>query len=339
MKVLVYSAQPYEQPELQNASLGKHEMRFTRERLSPDTVPYANGYDAISIFTSDDASAGTLEKLYTQGVRYLALRSTGYDHVDIIKAHLLGMRVANVSDYSPYAVAEHAVALLLAVNRKIVEGQLLMQLQDYRIDRLKGFTIHGKTIGVVGTGKIGMAFARIMLGFGTTLLAYDPLPNPEGIALGIRYVSLEELLRKSDVVSLHCPLNSSTRHLIAEPQMSWIKEGCILVNTSRGAVIHTAAMIDALARGKLGAVCLDVYENEKSIFFHDHRGDIIHDEAFIRLRSFKNVLITGHQAFLTKESVRAIATTTVSNLDDWSANSVCQNEIILPEQTIHANHV
>ncbi|MEO5603717.1 MAG: 2-hydroxyacid dehydrogenase [Cyclobacteriaceae bacterium] len=326
MKVFVYSARPYDQPALQAAS-GKHELLFTEKRLNEETFHFATGCQAVSIFTSDDASATVLEKLHACGIRYVSLRSVGYDHIDLDKAALLGMHVENVPEYSPYSVAEHAVAMLMAVNRKPIEGQQLMQLQDFRIDSLKGFDIHSKTAGVIGTGKIGMAFARIMIGFGAKVLACDPKINQGAIDLGIKYVSLKDLLKGSDIVSLHCPLTSDTRHLIANAEFNWMKKGSILINSSRGPVINTTDLIAALKSGRLGAACLDVYEFEKGLFFNDHRNDIIHDEVFTQLRSFKNVLITGHQGFLTTDAIKEIAETTIRNLDCWQNGIRSLNEL------------
>jgi D-lactate dehydrogenase len=331
MKVLVYSARPYDQPVLQQASSDKHELIFTTEKLGIETAGLSGGCRGVSLFTLDDASAPVLEKLSQLGIEFIALRSVGYDHVDLQKAHDLGIKVANVPGYSPYSVAEHAVAMLLAVNRKLHEGNLLMQLQDFRIDTLQGSDLHGKTIGIIGTGRIGLAFARIMSGFGTKILACDPTHNIEAIQLGVKYVSFEELLRKSDIVSLHCPLTRQTRHLIADTQFKWMKNGCILINTSRGPVINTVDLVTAIESGKIGAACLDVYEHEKGLFFTDRRADIIRDELFIKLRAFRNVLITGHQAFLTSEAVQAIAATTISNLDSWQKGSTCVNELVRQE--------
>lgn len=327
MKVFVYSSRPYDRPELQRAASEKHELLFTEKALMNETAHYADGCAAVSIFTSDDASASVLEKLHACGVQFLALRSVGYDHVDLRKAASLGMKVVNVPDYSPYAVAEHAVALLLALNRKIVEGQTLMQLQDFRIDTLKGFDIHGKTVGIIGTGKIGMAFAHIMKGFGAKLLAFDPTENPEAALIGMHYDSLEGVLRKSDIVSLHCPLTPATRHLISDTQFHWMKKNAILINTARGAVVNTNDMVEALESGRLGGACLDVYENEKGLFFNDHRNDILHDQLFCRLRSFKNVIITAHQAFLTQDAIESIAATTIANLDALERGVPCDNEL------------
>lgn len=329
--MFVFSARPYDIQALQYAA-GNHELLFTDKRLTSDTAHQASKCQAVSIFTSDDASARVLEKLHACGVRYLLLRSVGYDHVDLEKAALLGMRVANVPEYSPYSVAEHAVAMLMAVNRKLLHGQRLMSLQDFRIDSLKGFDIHGKVVGVIGTGKIGMAFSRIMLGFGARVLACDPRINQEAIDIGIGYESFEGLLRKSDIVSLHCPLTTATRHLISDTQFSWMKPGAILINTSRGAMIHTDDLLMALDSGRLGGACLDVYEFEKGLFFEDHTCDIIHDVTYARLRNFKNVLLTGHQGFLTEDAVEQIAGTTIGNLDCFEKMLPCRNEVMISQQ-------
>lgn len=328
MKVLVYSSNPYDQPALKQASLGKHELIFTEKKLNLETAGYAKGCEAIAIFTSDDGSAPVLEKLYEYGVRHIALRSVGHDHVDSEKAGQLKMKVANVPEYSPYSVAEHAVAMLMTVNRKIIEGQLLMKLQDFRLDTLKGFDVHGKTIGIIGTGKIGIAFAKIMVGFGTTILATDPQQNTEALALGIKYVLLDELLKSSDIVSIHCPLTPQTKHLLSSRQFEMMKKGSVLINTSRGAVINTTDLIEAIENGKLREVCLDVYEFEKGLFFEDHRADIINDTRFTKLKGFNNVLITGHQAFLTTEAIQGIAKTTIENLDCWEKGTANPNEIL-----------
>jgi D-lactate dehydrogenase len=326
MKVFVYTARQYDRPVLQEVA-GNHELFFSEKNLSNETAHFAIGCEAVSLFTSDDASAPVLEKLHACGVRYILLRSVGFDHVDLQKAAALGMRVANVPEYSPYSVAEHAVALLLAVNRKLIQGQQLMELQDFRIDSLKGFDIHGKTVGVVGTGKIGMAFARIMFGFGAKVVAFDPETNSEAGKFGIKYMPLEKVLNMADIVSVHCPLNSSTRHLFSHDQFTAMKKGAILINTSRGAVVNTVDLIEALEGGHLGGACLDVYEFEKGLFFEDHRGEIIHDVNFAWLRTFNNVIITSHQGFLTTDAINEIARTTISNLDGYEKRSQCDNEL------------
>lgn len=327
MKVLVYSAHHYEETALRSFCGEKHNLTFTPHKLNIETVELSDGFDAVSLFTSDDASEKVLQKLRENGVRFIALRSAGYDHVDLEEAAALGIRVANVPEYSPYAIAEHAVAMMMAVNRKIVESRILMQLQDFRVDSLTGFDVHGKTVGIIGTGKIGMAFASIMNGFGTTILAFDPTENPEAKKLGVRYVPLDELLRTSDIVSIHCPLNAATRNLLTKTEFMQMKKGSLLINTARGGVIKTSDLIDAIETGILKAVCLDVYENEKGLFFEDHREDVLKDPLFARLRSFKNVLITGHQAFLTNEAIAGIAKVTIANIDSWQQNRRSQNEI------------
>ncbi len=327
MKVFVYSTHPYDLQSLTKACKTKHELIFFNKKLSVNTVENAAGCQAIALFTADDASAVVLEMLHACGIRYVALRSAGYDHIDLLKASELKIRAANVPAYSPYSIAEHAVAMLLAMNRKIIQSQLLIQLQDFRLDNLTGFDIHGKTIGIVGTGKTGMAFARIMKGFGAVLLGYDPVPNEAAPAVGLQYVSLEELIKKSDIISLHCPLNEKTRHMLAMPQFTLMKKNCILINTARGGIIKTEDLLQALETEVLSGACLDVYEKEKGIFFEDHRVSILHDPIFARLRGLKNVLITGHQAFLTTEALDGIAETTIQNLDAWQQGLPSPNEL------------
>lgn len=317
MKVLAYSTKTYDRPYLEKAATGKHEIFFTEKRLTPETASLANGYDAVSLFTADDASDAVLHKLAEAGVKFISLRSVGHDHVNLKKASELGILVANVPEYSPYSIAEHAVAMLLAVNRKIVQGQLLMQLQDFRLDNLTGFDIHGKVLGVVGAGRIGMAFARIMKGFGAIVLASDPERNPEAEGEGIKYVPFHELITRCDIISIHCPLNDSTKNLFSKAQFNQMRTGSILINTSRGGIVNTTDLIDALEKGIIGAACLDVYDKEKGLFFEDHRNSVLKDPAFARLRNFRNVLITGHQAFLTHEALAGIAGTTIRNLDLW----------------------
>lgn len=326
MRVLVYSAQPYEKSFLQNAAQN-HELTFTGSQLNIESVSIAEGFQAITIFTSDDASSHVLDALKEIGVQQIALRSVGYDHVDLTRAKELNIRIANVPEYSPYAVAEHATAILLAANRKLAQSRLLMQLHDYRLDNLTGFDIHGKTVGIVGTGKIGMAFARIMHGFGATVIACDPQYNSDALNMGISYTSFNELLQQCDIISIHCPLNKITKHLFSNDAFHIIKPGCILVNTARGAIIDTEALITALEDGKVAAACLDTYENEKPIFFKDRRGSVIKDSLFIKLNAFENVFITGHQGFLTIEALTEIARITTENIDHWQRGERSPNEL------------
>lgn len=327
MKTFVFSAHAYEIPFLNEAAEGKHALVFTDKKLSIETADLASGCDAIALFTADDASAPVLEKLQSNRIRNIALRSAGYDHVDLVKAEKLGIRVANVPAYSPYAIAEHAVALLLALNRRIIKGQRLIQLQDFRLDTLTGFDIHGKTVGIIGTGMIGMAFAKIMNGFGATLIGYDPVQNKEALSTGLKYVPLDELFKISDIISIHCPLNANTHYLISKPQLETMKRGCIIINTSRGCIVNTVDLLDALEHERLGGACLDVYEKEKSLFFEDHRDHHLQDSLFTRLLSNRNVIVTGHQAFLTVEALKGIAATTIKNLDDWQVGQNSPNEL------------
>ncbi|MBT1703733.1 2-hydroxyacid dehydrogenase [Chryseosolibacter indicus] len=327
MKIFVYSAHAYEIPFLQRLAEGKHELVFTEKKLTLDTAQWASGCEAVALFTADDASAPVIQKLHAFGIRFIALRSAGYDHVDLAKAEKLGISVANVPAYSPYAIAEHAVALLLALNRRITEAQTLMRLQDFRLDTLVGFDIHGKTVGIIGTGTIGMAFVKIMKGFGARLIGYDPVKNKEAEELGLQYVSLDELFKSSDIISIHCPLNEHTRYLISKPQLEKMKKNAILINTSRGGIVNTEDLLEALESGRLGGACLDVYEKEKSLFFEDHRNSTLKDVLFTRLRSNKNVIVTGHQAFLTTEALQGIAGTTIENIDYWEDGQTSPHEL------------
>ena len=328
MQTLVYSSHPFDQPFLERAAeTANLNLTFTENRLDRDSVELAAGYETLSLFSNDDASADILKRLAGLGVKGLALRSVGYDHVDLKAAAALGIKVANVPEYSPYAIAEHAVAMLMALNRKLHEAELLIQMQDFRLDTLVGFDLHGKTIGVIGTGKIGMAFARIMHGFGCRLLGFDPTPHPQAHEINLEYVALDQLLQRSDIVALNCPLNEHTLRMIGGPQFALMKPGAILINTARGAVIDTDALIAHLESGHLGGACLDVYEREKGLFFFDWRDRIILDPVYTRLRGFKNVLITGHQAFLTREALQGIADTTAANIACWSRGNRSPNEL------------
>jgi len=328
MKTLVYSIHDFDKPFLERTAKDKHELIFTEKQLNESTVNLSDGCEAVALFTSDNASADVLEKLSALGVKYIALRSVGYDHVDIPKARSLGIKLANVPAYSPYAIAEHAVALLMALNRKIVLGQSLMRQNDFRLDKLLGFDLHHKTIGIIGTGKIGAAFAKIMNGFGCNLLGYDIEINKELIEqTNISYTTIEDLSKRADVISIHCPLNADTKYLFNKNLFSLMKKGVILINTARGGILNTKDLMEAMDNGTVGAAGLDVYENEKPIFFHNRRDKIMEDELFEKLRSYSSVLITGHQAFLTNEALQGIANTTIANLDAFSENINSGNEI------------
>ena len=328
MKVLVYSILGFDKAFLEKAAQGNHELVFTEEPLNESTANLANGFDVVSLFTSDVASKKVLQILHTCGVKYIALRSVGYDHVDLAQAKFLAMKVANVPEYSPYAIAELAVALLLALNRKLVFGQTLMQMGDYRLDNLVGFDLHGKTIGIVGTGKIGGAFAKIMHGFGCKIVAFDIKENIElKNEIQITYVSLEDLCATADVISVHYALNETTSHLFNKSTFALMRKEVIFINTARGEIVNTRDLLEAIENETIGAAGLDVYEKEKTIYFRDHTDSQINDDLFLELRSYPNVLITGHQGFLTNEALAGIANTTIANLNAWASNGISENEV------------
>jgi D-lactate dehydrogenase len=320
MEIAVYSTRTYDRRFLDAANAaGAHQLRYLRARLEPATVPASAGCPIICVFVNDTVDAEVLRLLWAQGVRLVVLRSAGFSHVDLGAAAKLGMAIARVPEYSPYAVAEHTAALMLTLNRRTHRAHARVREGNFNLDGLMGFDLHGKTVGLVGTGKIGACFAKIMAGFGCTLLGSDPHPNPECLAVGLRYVPLQELLRSSDVISLHCPLTPGTRHLIDEKALREMRPGAMLLNTSRGAVIDTPAVITALKEGRLGSLGIDVYEEEADLFFRDLSSEVLHDDVFARLLTFSNVLITGHQAFFTVEALTAIAETTLENVATFIA--------------------
>jgi D-lactate dehydrogenase len=316
MRVAVFNTKPYDQRflELANAHF-KHEMLFLEPHLNVQTARLAEGCEVVCTFVNDVLDAPTLEVLSKLGVRLVALRCAGFNQVDLRAAANLGITVVRVPAYSPYAVAEHAVALILTLNRNIHRAYNRVREGNFELEGLLGFDLHAKTVGVIGTGKIGAIFAGIMLGFGTRVLAYDPFPNADLQAQrNVEYVALEELLAQSDVISLHCPLSPQTRHLIDASSLKRLKHGAMLVNTSRGALIDTPAAIEALKSGQIGALALDVYEEEGDLFFENLSNQMIQDDVFSRLLTFPNVLITGHQAFFTNEALENIARTTLENI-------------------------
>lgn len=328
MKVLIYSTHGFDKSFIEKEAQGKHELFFSEDPLNESTVYLAKGFDAVALFTSDIASEKVLEKLHDFGVKYIALRSVGYDHVAISKAKDLGIKVANVPAYSPYAIAEHAVTLLLCLNRKILHGQKLMKTNDFRLDHLVGFDLHGKTIAVIGTGKIGSAFARIMKGFGCEIIAYDVNENLElKHEINLKYHTLDFICENADVISVCCPLNEKTKYMFDKSTFSKMKKGVMFINTARGGIVNTVDLIEALETGIISGAGLDVYENEKPIFFNDLRTKSIDDNVFQKLRSFENVLITGHQAFLTNEALIGIAKTTIENLNEWEISGESKNDV------------
>ncbi|MEB3901820.1 2-hydroxyacid dehydrogenase [Pseudomonas putida] len=320
MRVLLFSSQHYDQESFDQAA-GNHglELHYQSARLTLDTAPLANGFAVVCAFINDELDAPVLERLAAGGTHLIALRSAGYNHVDLAAARRLGLAVVRVPAYSPHAVAEHAVALILALNRRLHRAYNRTREGDFTLHGLTGFDLHGKTVGVIGTGQIGEAFARIMAGFGCQLLAYDPTPNPALLALGARYLPLPELLRQARIISLHCPLTEQTRHLINAQSLAQLQPGAMLINTGRGALVDTPALVDALKSGQLGYLGLDVYEEEAQLFFEDRSDLPLQDDVLARLLTFPNVIVTAHQAFLTREALDAIAATTLDNIVRWAA--------------------
>ena len=330
MKVTIFSSKPYDEKFLRESNQAfEHELIFIENRLTPETVILAQGSPAVCAFVNDEVDAKTLEKLAAGGTRWIALRCAGFNNVDLVAAKLLGFQIARVPAYSPYAVAEHAVALLLCLNRHIHKAYNRVREGNFSIDGLIGADVHGKTVGVIGTGIIGGIFARIMTGFGCEVLAYDVMPNLDCVNMGVRYVELEELFKHSHAISLHCPLMPQTHHLVGEESLAKMRDGVFIVNTSRGALIDTEAAIAAIKSGKIGGLALDVYEEESALFFEDLSFRIIQDDVFMRLTTFPNVLVTGHQAFFTREAMENIAKTTLGNLADFEAGRDCGNLVKL----------
>jgi D-lactate dehydrogenase len=328
MKTAVFSARRYDQTLLAQANArAGHELVFLQDRLSADTARLADGCTAVCVFVNDSVDATVLAQLARQGTRIVATRSTGYNHIDAAAAQALGIAVVRVTDYSPHSVAEFAVGLLLAVNRKIARASARTRDGNFELEGLMGFDLHGKTVGVIGTGKIGAIFARILHGFGCTLLGHDVHRDPAFEALGGRYVDMQELMAASDVISLHCPLFDSTHHIVNAQSLAGVKRGAILVNTSRGGLVDTEAAIHALKTGQLGGLAIDVYEQEASLFFQDLSSTVITDDVIQRLVSFPNVVVTGHQAFFTVEAVGQIMATTIESLSDFEAGRPLRNRI------------
>jgi D-lactate dehydrogenase len=330
MKVAVFSTKSYDRQFL-NAENQKHghELLFLEPRLTHDTTALTADCGAVCVFINDTLDGKTLRAIAAQGVQLIALRSAGFNHVDLKVAAELGMTVVRVPAYSPYAVAEHAVALILSLNRKIYRAYNRVREDNFALEGLLGFDLYGSTVGVVGTGKIGQCFAQIMHGFGCRLLAHDPYPNPACQGLGVEYVDLPSLLAASDVVSLHCPLTPNNYHLINADTLAHLKPGAMLINTSRGALLDTPAVITAIKSGRIGYLGIDVYEQEEALFFEDLSNTVIQDDTFQLLQSFPNVVITAHQAFFTRNALTNIAETTLTNITDFAQGRPCTNQIPL----------
>lgn len=328
MRVAVFSTKSYDRQFLDAAnSEQRHELVFMEPQLTATTARLADGFNAVCVFVNDRLDATVLDALWNCGITTIALRCAGFNNVDLASAAKHGMRVVRVPAYSPYAVAEHAVGLMLALNRKYFKAYNRVREGNFSLEGLLGFDFHGRTVGVVGTGKIGACTAKILHGFGCRLLAYDVYENAELKQLGASYVPLDTLLAESEIVTLHCPLTPETHHLIDEARLAKMKPGVMLINTGRGALIDTQAVIDALKSGKLGGLGIDVYEEEGDLFFRDLSNTVILDDVFARLLTFPNVLITGHQAFFTREAMEQIAKQTLANLDQCERGGALTNEV------------
>lgn len=328
MRITVFSTKPYDRDYLESANAERgHDLCFLESRLNEETAPLADGAAAVCIFVNDIASRPVLERLAADGTRLLALRSAGFNHVDLTAAAELGLTVARVPAYSPHAVAEFTVGMILALDRRYHRAHARVREGNFSLDGLMGFDLRSRTIGIVGTGKIGQVVARILSGFGCSLLAYDPYPNDATVALGATYVELDALLAASDIITLHCPLTPDTHHLIDRAALQLVKPGVMLINTSRGPLIDTEAVIEALKDGRIGHLGLDVYEEEGDLFFEDLSEQVIQDDVFTRLLTFPNTLITGHQAFFTDTAMVEIAETTLANVDAFAAGRPSGNEL------------
>ena len=324
IKVAFYDTKEYDKPSFERyGALFDMQFRFVESKLNEDTAALAEGCDAVCVFVNDDVNAAVIDKLYRYGVKLIALRSAGYNNVDI-RAAFGKIHVVHVPAYSPYAVAEHAAALLLTSVRRIHKAYNRTREFNFSLNGLTGFDLHGKTAGVIGTGKIGRIFVDICRGFGMKVIAYDLYPSDNGID----YVPLETLFAESDVISLHCPLTDGTKHMIDDAAIGKMKKGVVIINTSRGALIDAEALLGGIKSRKVGAACLDVYEEEADIFFEDRSGHIMDDELLSRLISMPNVIVTAHQAFLTEDALNNIAETTVKNiLSYYSNDGMCDNEL------------
>ncbi|MCC5847135.1 MAG: 2-hydroxyacid dehydrogenase [Verrucomicrobia bacterium] len=335
MKTIVFSAESYERPffERINAAYG-HDLGFIEAQLNADTVSLAKGIDCVCAFVNDRLNAEILEKLSEGGTRLIALRSAGFNHVDLEAAERLGLQVVRVPAYSPHAVAEHAICLMMSLNRKVHRAYNRVREGNFQLHGLMGFDVHGKTVGIVGTGKIGECAATILKGFGCRLLGFDPYVNPACQALGMEYVDLKTLFAESDIISLHCPLTPDTKHLIDAEAIATMKDGVQILNTSRGAVVDTAAVIEALKKGKIGSVGLDVYEEEGDFFFRNLSNTVLQDDQLARLLTFPNVIITGHQAFFTEEALHGIVDTTLANIQKVERDGKSGNEVSIQKHVV-----
>ncbi len=324
MKIALFDAKPYDKPGFEKyGEENGIKFKFFETKLSEDTVNLAQGYDGVCVFVNDTVNRAVIDKLYEYGIKVVALRCAGYNNVDI--QYCYGkVHVVHVPAYSPYAVAEHAIAMLLTSIRRIHKAYIRTRDFNFSLNGLDGFDLHGKTVGVVGTGKIGQAFISICRGFGMKVLCYDKFPSKD---VGEEYVSLDELFERSDIISLHCPLTDETKHMVGKESINKMKKGVVIINTSRGALIDTDELIEGIKARKIGAACLDVYEEESDFFFKDFSGHIVEDDTLARLISMPNVIVTSHQGYLTKEALNNIAQTTVENILKFVEKGTCPNEL------------
>ncbi|TLP79811.1 2-hydroxyacid dehydrogenase [Maribacter sp. ACAM166] len=328
MKLLVYSAKDFEIPFLKDANVNNSKVTYIKDALDTETAIKAVGYKAISIFSGDDASSIVLEKLWSVGVRCITIRSAGYNNIHLKTAKRIGFQVANAPDYSPYAIAEHATALLLALNRKIIRADHQVHSYNFLQDNLMGYDLHGKTVGIIGTGRIGSIMVKIMHGFGCKVLANDLVENNNLVELGdVIYTDINNLCSKSDIISLHIPLTHENYSYINKEKLALMKKGVVLINSARGSIVETKALIKALELGNIGGYATDVYEKEKGVFFKDNSKTGIKDEQLKNLLSFPNVLMTPHQGFITKEALTNIAEITFYNIDCWDKGVISKNEL------------
>lgn len=326
MKIAFFSTQPYDKEYFERYNK-EHDIVYFSDALTAQTVNLAEGAQAICAFVNDELNATVIHALAKLGIKIIAQRCAGFNNVDIEAARENNITVVRVPAYSPHAVAEHALALIMTLNRKTHKAYNRVREGNFSLDRLTGFDLHGKTVGIIGTGKIGECFAHIMLGLGCKVLAFDLMANRELEAAGVEYLSLMDVLQQSHIISLHCPLNEQTRHLINKTTIDGMRDGAMLINTSRGALVDTRAVITALKKGKLGYLGIDVYEQEEKLFFHDHSENIIEDDVILRLLGFSNVLITSHQGFLTDEALTQIAMVTLQNISDFENGIQLKNKI------------
>ncbi|MAW96555.1 MULTISPECIES: 2-hydroxyacid dehydrogenase [unclassified Leeuwenhoekiella] len=328
MRVAFFSTKKYDQDFFEQCNTNNtHELNFFETALNKHTASLAQGFDAVCVFVNDELDQETIQILSENEVKLIALRCAGFNNVDLEAAESKNIKIVRVPAYSPEAVAEHAVALILTLNRKTHKAYNRVRENNFSLERLTGFNLSGKTVGVIGTGIIGIAFAKIMLGFGCKVIAYDIKPSDQLKERGVEYKALDALLSEADIISLHCPLNEQTHHLLDTKAFEKMKTGAMLINTGRGALIDTTAVVTALKNEKLGYLGIDVYEQESGLFFKDHSETVNQDDDFLRLLSFPNVLITGHQGFFTKEALEQIANVTLKNLTDFEEGNALENEV------------